>query len=73
MDREELEEKYGRVWDTTELTRDFSVRGFMAPYVVAVHKESGKVGSLQFQHLPRFYFNWVEAGTYKPGHWVEDQ
>lgn len=55
--RAELEARHGQVWDTGELQRDFDVIGFMAPYVVVSRKADGKKGSLQFQHTPRFYFN----------------
>lgn len=30
-EREALEKKYGKVWTTDELGRDFDVEGFMAP------------------------------------------
>lgn len=59
-EREELELKYGRVWDTTELTEEFEVLGFLAPYVVVTRKTDGARGSLEFQHYPRYYFNWQE-------------
>jgi hypothetical protein len=52
-----LEAKYGRVWDTSELTEDFEVIGFMAPLVVVRRRADGVKGSLEFQHNPRFYFN----------------
>ena len=55
--REDLETKFPQVWGTGEMERDFTVLGFMAPYMVVVRKEDGKKGSLQFQHRPRFYFN----------------
>jgi hypothetical protein len=58
--RKDLEAVVGTVWNTTELTRDFDVLGFQAPYVVAREKASGKLGSLRFQHYPRFYYNWKE-------------
>jgi len=57
-DRAELEAKHGQVWDTTQLTRDFEVMGFLAPFVVVRRKADQVVGSLEFQHRPRFYFNW---------------
>ena len=56
-----LETEHGEVWNTEELQRDFSVEGFQAPYVVAVRKVDGKRGSLQFTHMPRFYFGWTEV------------
>ncbi len=55
--RQALEARYGQVWDTQELSRDFEVEGFMAPLVVVRHKADGRLGSLEFQHQPRFYFN----------------
>jgi len=55
--REALEAKHGQVWNTQELSRDFDVIGFLAPFVVVCRKSDGKKGSLEFQHHPRFYFN----------------
>lgn len=54
-ERQKLEGKYGQVWDTTELQRDFEVRGFIAPYVDVVRKADKQRGTLEFQHMPRFY------------------
>jgi hypothetical protein len=56
--REEMEAKYGQVWDTQEMQAEFTVTGFAAPYVVVTKKDTGEKGSLQFAHSPRFYFNW---------------
>lgn len=58
--RESLEQEHGQVWDTTELSRDFDVLGFGAPFVVVKRKSDGKMGSLTFQHYPRFYYNFME-------------
>jgi len=55
--REALEAEHGQVWDTSELSTDFDVLGFMAPFVVVNRKSDGQKGSLEFQHRPRFYFN----------------
>ena len=55
--RAALETEHGRVWDTGELTQDFDVTGFMAPFVVVRRKSDGVMGSLEFQHSPRFYFS----------------
>jgi hypothetical protein len=55
--REALEAKYGSVWNTEELSRDFEVIGFMAPLVVVRRKADRIRGSLEFQHHPRLYFN----------------
>ena len=56
-DRAVLEEKHGQVWDTKELARDYIVTGFLAPLIVVKRKSDGVVGSLEFQHNPRFYFD----------------
>ena len=63
--REELEDKYGRenVWDTKEMTDMFSVINFGAPIVRVKLIKLGPpstYGTLEFQHSPRFYYNWVE-------------
>ena len=58
--RETLEKKHGQVWDTEQLSHDFSVTGFMAPFVVVIRMVDSKRGSLEFQHSPRFYFNFKE-------------
>jgi hypothetical protein len=56
-ERAALEEKYGQVWDTTELQQDFDVTGFLAPYVIVTRKADGVQGTVTFQHQPRYYFN----------------
>jgi hypothetical protein len=53
--RADLETKYGQVWDTDELCRDFQALGFMAPFVIVKRRSDGVKGSLLFQHDPRFY------------------
>jgi hypothetical protein len=58
--RATLEQEHGQVWDTQELSRDFEVKGFMAPFVVVKRKSDGAVGSLMFQHSPRFYFSFTK-------------
>ena len=59
--RSSLEAAHGQVWDTGELSADFEVIGFLAPLVVVRRRGDGIKGSLQFQHSPRFYFNFVAA------------
>jgi hypothetical protein len=55
-DRERLEAQHGRVWDTQQLQADFEVLSFAAPLIVVREKKSGQMGSLFFQHQPRFYW-----------------
>jgi len=57
--REVLEAEYGQVWDTQQLSVEFEVTGFMAPFVVVKRKSDGVVGSLMFRHSPRFYFSFT--------------
>ena len=59
--RAELEARYGQVWNTEELSADFDVQGFMAPFVVVRRKSDNKKGTLTFQHSPRFYFDFTEV------------
>ena len=55
--REALKSQYGQVWNTEEMSRDFEAIGFSSPFVVVRRRIDGKKGSLEFQHNPRFYFN----------------
>lgn len=55
--REALQARYGETWDTQELTQDFVVLGFLAPYVIVRRKSDGQKGSLLFQHEPRIYYS----------------
>jgi hypothetical protein len=54
--RQRLEAKYGQVWSTSELRRDFDVIDFLAPFVRVTRKSDKVRGLLEFQHDPRFYF-----------------
>ena len=60
--RAELEEIYGKgnVWDTAELITDFKVISFAAPYVMVERISDGVSGILEFQHSPRFYYDFSE-------------
>ncbi len=58
-ERKRLEGRYGPVWDTEQLSAEFEVMGFMAPFVVVRRKSDGRKGSLEFQHHPRLYFNFM--------------
>jgi len=59
--RAEMEAQHGQVWNTEEMTADFELQGFGAPFVVVTRKSDGHKGSLMFQHMPRFYYNFTEA------------
>lgn len=59
--REALEAQHGQVWDSDQLRHEFEAIGFMAPFVVVRRLSDGQKGSLEFQHNPRFYFNFQKA------------
>jgi len=59
--REALEAAHGQVWSTEELTEEFSVSGFAAPFVAVTRKSDGQKGLLEFQHSPRFYYGFQEG------------
>lgn len=58
--REALEARYGKVWTTQELADQFQILGFLAPICVVKRRTDGVKGSVEFQHCPRFYFNFQE-------------
>jgi hypothetical protein len=55
--REALEARHGSVWTTDEMCQDFEATAFLAPFVLVRRRIDGVKGSLEFQHAPRFYFN----------------
>jgi len=50
-------EKAARRWTTEEMSREFTVHSFMAPFVFVTRKADGVGGTLEFTHSPRFYFD----------------
>ncbi len=59
-ERAALERQHGQVWDAAELAKDFVVLGFAAPFAVVRRKADHQLGSLLFQHSPRYYFAFQE-------------
>jgi hypothetical protein len=57
--REELEAKHGQVWDTSELTKDFQVLSFLAPFCTVKRRADNVRGTLKFQHEPRVYYEFT--------------
>jgi hypothetical protein len=43
---------------TDEMSAQYTVLAFLAPFAVVRRKSDGKCGSLEFTHSPRRYFNW---------------
>jgi hypothetical protein len=59
-ERARLEAKYGgEVLDTKQLQEKYEVIAFLAPFCEVREKKTGVKGSLEFQHMPRFYYNFV--------------
>ena len=56
--RDELAQTYGtnNVWTLHELSKEFELHSFSAPYCVVIRKSDHTVGSVLFQHEPRMYF-----------------
>jgi hypothetical protein len=46
-----------QTWDTKQLTEEFEVLGFSAPFVVVIRRSDGVKGVLEFSHAPRLYFD----------------
>jgi hypothetical protein len=59
--RSVLEAKYGQVWNTEELQRDFEVLGFAMCLCVVRRRSDGVKGSIEFGHSPRFYYSFTPA------------
>lgn len=47
-------------WSGEQMQRDFEVSGFSMLMCVVTRRADGKLGSLLFDHAPRFYFGWQE-------------
>ena len=55
--RKSLEAEHGKVYNTAEMQADFEAIGFMSPFIMVKRRSDGVEGTLEFTHLPRFYFN----------------
>jgi len=49
----------GPVWQTADLTNEFDVLSFAAPFVLVRRKSDGVQGTLEFIHQPRLYFDFI--------------
>jgi len=58
---EALREKYGQLWNTQQMQEDYTVLGFMAPFIGVIRKSDGVKGSLMFSHMPRWYHTFEAA------------
>ena len=60
--RRRLAALHGQVWDSFTLVRDFDVIRFTPPLVHVCRRSDGAMGSVTFQHVPRFYWGWHASG-----------
>ena len=52
-----LEKVYhGQIFNTQELTQNYKVLSFLAPFVQLERLDDNKIGYMMFTHNPRFYF-----------------
>ena len=58
-DMEEATEK----WDTDQVRDLFIVHSFLAPFVFVTRKKDNVKGTLEFNHSPRWYFNFTPDTT----------
>ena len=58
LSRADLAMVHGDVYDTSEMTAKFRIKHFLAPFVVVERLIDNKLGTLEFQHEPRFYYGW---------------
>ena len=54
--RKEIEASEGQVWNTSELTDEFNIEGFLAPCCYGTRKSDNARITLLFAHSPRFYY-----------------
>jgi hypothetical protein len=59
--REELEQQWGKTWDTSEVAREVVITSIISNEVVVRRKSDNRVGKLTFQNDPLLYYNFVEA------------
>jgi len=60
VDRKYFEDTYGQVWDTSELTTEFEVIGFLSPFVSVRRRSDNVKGIMMFRDMPRYYYNFRE-------------
>ena len=57
--RQDLAKQYGDTWSTDEMAALFEVVGFGMGLCVVRRRSDGALGSLEFTHRPRFYYNFI--------------
>jgi hypothetical protein len=60
MEKKDLENIHGEVLTTAEAVQKYEFIAFCAPFARVRRRTDGQIGTLEFQHNPRFYFKFVE-------------
>ncbi len=64
MLKAKLEEKYGRVYETFELSEHFRVKTFICDQVIVSRRADGVIGVMKFTSKPRFYYDFQPDTEY---------
>ena len=59
MEKQELENLHKEVLTTSEAIEKYEFIAFCAPFVEVRRRADDCLGTLEFQHSPRFYFNFL--------------
>jgi len=51
----------GEKMTTKEATDKYDFVSFLAPFAIVIRKSDGVKGTLQFDHMPRFYYDFREG------------
>ena len=57
LERARLEKLHGKVYNTQEVQAEFDIEGFIFTCYRTSQAKSKISGTMEFQHSPRFYFN----------------
>ena len=63
--RTDLSEKYGQVWNDSELLAEFAASIFDGPVLRVIRKSDGVRGAVAYIDKPRLYFAFVEDSISK--------
>ena len=50
-----------QTWNTKELQDEFTVNSFSYGIVFVTRKSDGASGTLEFEHAPRVYYNFIKT------------
>ena len=59
LTRAELEAEHGRVWNTREFAREFTILAIIDDRVVVRQKSDATAGTMTFTNNPRYYHSFV--------------